>query len=842
MALLILGVLCSCTQTPEQRAKDATVLIIAGNADGTIGTGSGFFVEYDKIATNIHVIDSARIVFAVGTKKVYNIEKVVGYNPALDLVALRVSGKGKPLKLGEGQMDEPIRVVGYPGGGYAITNGKVHGILNEGKEFRLVRADFQKNRIPILFGGNSGGPVLNNENEGIGIATSSYGSDVSPGIFGYASTSSVLNGMLDSSDEKDLSDWQEIDPILAYVYQAWAKEKLDCENYNEAMMGFGKAIALYPDNSAAYFWRGRVKMELAQYQAAIRDFDKAIKLYPDNSAAYISRSAVKMELTQYQAAIEDCDKVINELNSDFTAAYLNRADAKFKLAQSKSDLKDLKGAKILYQEAIQDYTEVIEDVSRNPKSAYIYSKRGNAKLGIDDHNGAIEDYTEATELNPKDAVSYLNRGFAKTKGPVPDYAGAIEDYTQATNLNPGNAMLGHAYLWLGNAKEALGKDESAKLNHAKAYYYEGRENSSNGQYEAAIKGFNKSIELNPDDAKAYYELGVAKQKRGDYEEAKQHYQKVINRKPDYAEAYYNLGVVYSHLNNYKVALDYFDKAIRKKPKFAEAHYNLGAMQYRLGDHKVAIEHFGTAIKLKEELKEPVIYAKAYKARGEVKKALGEDEDAKDDFVMAYYYWGDETYKKGKCEEAIEKFNTILDELEMDISYVYHARGNAKTKCGESKADLGDLDGARKLYQEAIEDYDEAIELAPENALYYQDRGMTKLLRGAIRVPNGMIEDYQAAIADFTKAINRKSDLVDVYNRRGQARCLLGYTKANQGHSKEAWKQYNLALKDFKAANKLDSDDALHYRGLGLANAALGKAKAAIAAFEKAKHLKPESEK
>ena len=56
------------------------------------------------------------------------------------------------------------------------------------------------------------------------------------------------------------------------------------------------------------------------------------------------------------------------------------------------------------------------------------------------------------------------------------------------------------------------------------------------------------------------------------------------------------------------------------------------------------------------------------------------------------------------------------------------------------------------------------------------------------------------------------------------------------------KQYNLALKDFKVANKLDADDASHYKGLGLANAALGKAKAAITAFEKAKHLKAASEK
>ena len=68
---LVFLVACTQTQTPEQRAKDATVLIIGAKADGNIGSGSGFFVENDKIATNIHVVAGKRMLFAVGTKKVY---------------------------------------------------------------------------------------------------------------------------------------------------------------------------------------------------------------------------------------------------------------------------------------------------------------------------------------------------------------------------------------------------------------------------------------------------------------------------------------------------------------------------------------------------------------------------------------------------------------------------------------------------------------------------------------------------------------------------------------------------------------------------------------------------
>ena len=103
--------LSACTSTPQQivnteipkqvieKARNATVLIIDGNAEGNSGNGSGFFVAPDKIVTNIHVVADAKIVFAVGRKKVYNIEKVIGYDPKYDLVILKVSGEGNPLPL-----------------------------------------------------------------------------------------------------------------------------------------------------------------------------------------------------------------------------------------------------------------------------------------------------------------------------------------------------------------------------------------------------------------------------------------------------------------------------------------------------------------------------------------------------------------------------------------------------------------------------------------------------------------------------------------------------------------------------------------------------------------------
>ena len=102
---LVLGFLLSCTlipqadtdtEIPQQILKDvknSTVYV-----DSTVRDGSGFFIDHNKIVTNIHIVagaESVRIVApsisAIGTEYVvYNIEEVIGWNPKHDLVVLQI--------------------------------------------------------------------------------------------------------------------------------------------------------------------------------------------------------------------------------------------------------------------------------------------------------------------------------------------------------------------------------------------------------------------------------------------------------------------------------------------------------------------------------------------------------------------------------------------------------------------------------------------------------------------------------------------------------------------------------------------------------------------------------
>ena len=57
-----------------------------------------------------------------------------------------------------------------------------------------------------------------------------------------------------------------------------------------------------------------------------------------------------------------------------------------------------------------------------------------AKVSIQEHNGAIVDFTKAIDLEPELAIGYFNRGLSKYY--LQDYRGAISDYNKAIELNP----------------------------------------------------------------------------------------------------------------------------------------------------------------------------------------------------------------------------------------------------------------------------------------------------------------------------------------------------------------------------------------------------------------------
>ena len=275
--------------TLTEKAKEFTVQLVSADSKSN-KFGSGFFVDKNKIVTNIHVVARHGPVFVKlnDNKTIWTVEGVVAYDLEYDIVVLKLSGEGTPVPLGNSdivQTGEPVVVVGYPDRKYTTKTGNVHGI-------RL--SDNLLGTTANLGKGSSGGPVLNRNGEVIGIHTRSD-------YYGFAVPSNILKLLLTQTGSPEpLPQWQKRNHIRAYAYHHEGEGRFNTRDYTEAIINFDNAIQLNPKHIRAYFWRGRAKFGLGNskadqgniveaetlYQAAIDDYILTLKLNPDFTLAY----------------------------------------------------------------------------------------------------------------------------------------------------------------------------------------------------------------------------------------------------------------------------------------------------------------------------------------------------------------------------------------------------------------------------------------------------------------------------------------------------------------------------------------------------------------------------
>ena len=425
-----------------------------------IFSGSGFFVDTDQIATNIHNIARPGPVFAK-LKDKETIREVIGvtaFDAENDLVVLKLSGEGLPLPLGNSdlvQSGDPVVAVGFPGERYKVAAGNVHGIRNSDKLLGTT-AKISK--------GGSGGPLLNGKGEVIGINTRTD-------KYTFAVPSNILKVLLTRSvSPEPLAQWQKRDHIRAYAYYDEGEKRFNAGDYTTAIKNFDNAILQNPKYIRAYNWRGRAKYRLGEskaeqsnvieaqrlYHAAIEDYTQAIKINPEFAIALNNRGQAKHYLGQskadqgdvataqhlFNAAINDYTLSI-KIDSKYTVPYFHRGVTRLILGRSKANQKKIIEAQRLYAAAVKDFTNVIKI---NPEHINAYNNLGSTKHSLAKskaeqsnvieaeklYQAAIDDYTKAISINPKYVSAYNNRGVIKKALGQPDEA--EKDFAKAKEL------------------------------------------------------------------------------------------------------------------------------------------------------------------------------------------------------------------------------------------------------------------------------------------------------------------------------------------------------------------------------------------------------------------------
>jgi S1-C subfamily serine protease len=160
--------------TTAQVAKRASpsVVVIQGKADSGQVQGSGFVISKDgKVVTNLHVIrDLKTSSVQLANGEIFDSLTVLAIDERRDLAIVQIGGFDLPvLELGNSDaltIAEPVVVVGSPRGlEGTVTAGILSSIRDSGDGFKVLQTDAAVNP------GNSGGPLVNNKGQAIGVVS-----------------------------------------------------------------------------------------------------------------------------------------------------------------------------------------------------------------------------------------------------------------------------------------------------------------------------------------------------------------------------------------------------------------------------------------------------------------------------------------------------------------------------------------------------------------------------------------------------------------------------------------------------------------------------------------------
>lgn len=178
----------------------------------------------------------------------------------------------------------------------------------------------------------------------------------------------------------------------------------------------GRAIAINPNDPAAYNNRGSALYQLRRFDAALEDLERAAALNPRYADPHYNRGNVLKDTKQWQQALVSYDRAI--------ALEPNRADA---LCNRGIVLMALQR----HEAALASFDRAI---SLNPAFADAYYNRGNALYESHRFEHAVASYDRAVVLRGDHAEAHCNLGFALAQ--LQRFDPAIASWRRASALKP----------------------------------------------------------------------------------------------------------------------------------------------------------------------------------------------------------------------------------------------------------------------------------------------------------------------------------------------------------------------------------------------------------------------
>ncbi|WP_316862876.1 tetratricopeptide repeat protein [uncultured Cohaesibacter sp.] len=357
-----------------------------------------------------------------------------------------------------------------------------------------------------------------------------------------------------------------------------------------------------------------------------------------------------------------------------------------------------------FAEARENYELVLQDYPNNKRAM-----KGLMALGSRGAN-----LGEGTSLDRD--IDLLKQMFAQKR-----FREVIQGARSILKIEPKNFLVSNilalAYMQTGqfeDAVKAFDKALASKPDHIEAHLNKGHACQFLGKLEEARLSFENALSIQPDLAQAHNNIGNVLQKQRKFAEAEAAYRKALEFKPEFPEALYNLGHALQEQRKLSEARDAYANAIAVRSDIPEAHHDLGTVLCELKEFEEAVSSFEKAIALRS------------------------------DFFVAHNSLGHAYFELEDFQNAIESCNKALS-IRPDYAKAY--------------SNLGIINETLGNKEQALEAFRKALSLKPDYAEVHF--GISRLTRYTPQDPQIV------QVEQFLKDPNQSLE----------ARCLLHYTSA-----------------------------------------------------------------
>lgn len=496
------------------------------------------------------------------------------------------------------------------------------------------------------------------------------------------------------------------------------------QKYNEALEACEKAIALKPKKKNVLLWttRSNALLKLEKYAEAVTSYNQVLQAEPNNSFVLTQKCQALSQIGNNEDAISECEQALrvngNWGNTTPATAWYNRGLAFSKLTQNKQAITSFERAILIkpnyslafaqkcrtltdlkrYEDAIKACDRAIKNKKNgdwgesNPLIAYKYKAEALTKLGRLDE--AIDNYKEALEINPNDAITWYKIG--KLQQRFASYNEALASYSMAVQVKPkfSQALARQAEMFnkLKNHQQALESSDKALGGDGiwgdttLAYLWVQRSTAlvNLQKYEESIADAENAIALNQSYAEAWNNKAVSLWHLGKYKEADKASQEAVKSGNKNAQAWFNRGRILSSLKKYSAAVKAYDQALKGE----KAQKNNATRAMILTNKGVALWHLEEYKSARQLTKEAVIYDR--------------------NSFEAKYNRGVIFLKLKRYQEALSAY-LKADSISPNNPFVL--TGMAMAYAGKGN------------YQEALKAVDKALNIHPDYTLAQQQRDM-----------------------------------------------------------------------------------------------------------------------